>query len=198
VSRALARIAVLASVLVAALALSGSALAAPTKPTLFPIPQNVIEGPYTVHWLPSSFDRGCYGGLYRFRLLDITTYPSVTKVDVLTSSLSRTITVVKNRKHAVIVQGAEVCSSSLVVGPADVDVFYGLNKLILQVPRDLYWEEYIPFPWPPPCDPRLWVLDDDPVIVENRTAIESSRLLETAPIGGIAIDALGEATLVNR
>lgn len=70
-SRSLTRISVLAAVLGAALAFSGSALAVPSTPQLDPIPAVVPPGDLSVHWSDSTFDPGA-SGFYRLDVLDLT------------------------------------------------------------------------------------------------------------------------------
>jgi hypothetical protein len=120
VLRHLARLSVLAAALGAALAFSGSAVAAPSTPVLFPIASSVPSGSLLVKWTPSSFDAGTTSAFYELSVLDVSTS---TLVQYAVSGTSKTIVVASGHTYTVCVRAGQVKGNVLTFSGSTCDRF---------------------------------------------------------------------------
>jgi hypothetical protein len=187
--RNLIRTGVLAAVIAAALAFSGSALANPTTPQLYPIAPTVFAGPLTVKWFPATFDVGANPRWYELQVLDLT---AGTSVKYGTFGLSKTINVLAGHTYGLRLRAAEVLNGQGLYSGSDVDVF---NVIPMIVIPDIYEVEYR---WPPEppcmCPPFDVLFEDDPVFPRYREDILTARYYDTEVITSLYVDARGEVT----
>jgi hypothetical protein len=116
--RHLTRIVVLAAALGAALAFSGSALAAPTKPNLFPIPTSIsASGDLIVQWTASTFDPG-FAPAYELTVKDAAS-PSA---DVyITSATSQKVPVLQGHQYTMCVRAVEKLPAAVLSSAYDCE-----------------------------------------------------------------------------
>jgi hypothetical protein len=188
--RSLIRTGVLAAVIGAALAFSGTALANPTTPQLQAIPPTVFAGPMTVKWFPAVFDVNANPRWYELQVLDFT---AGTSVKYGTFGLSKTINVVSGHTYGLRLRAAEVLYGQGLYSGSDVDVF---NVIPFFIP-DIY---EIAYRWPPDppwcltCPPFDVLFQDDPVYPRYREDILTARYYDTEVITSLYVDARGEVT----
>ena len=191
--RHLTRIGALLAVVAAALAFSGSALANPSTPTLAPIAPTVFEGPLTISWSPSAFDRGALAAWYEVTLIDITAGTSSKTGHFGTS---KTVNVFAGHTYGVRVRAGEVTSANTVVYSASsVDVF----SVIKFFEPPLYYYDVLWRLQPNPCltcPPLEIFVGDDPVVQRTRELVASSRVLDSEQLLGLYVDARGEVSAV--
>ena len=197
--RTLIRSGVLAAVLGAALAFSGSALANPTTPQLNPIPSTVFAGQLTVSWSPSTFDSSL---LYAGYVLTVTDHPGApvlpfsTTYSIAAPATSKTISLAAGHFYILRLRAIEVTTSLEVkLSGSDYEVFKAIK--FFEIP-DLY-EEYYEWPPQPPwcltCPPFDLFLGDDPYEVRARAVLGEPRVYER-PLAGVYVDGRGEVSPV--
>jgi len=192
--------AVLAASLVTALAMAGSALAAPTTPVLTAMPFYVYTD-QQVSWTPSSLDSNGNPGLsaYEFTLLNLTaggpkqvayrpfTMAASTKLNALFPSVTTAT------QYALCVRAVEVTNSFQVLfSLRTCQVFHVVYKLDLAKIVNKY-VEYNPNPGCIQCE-LAQVVTDDPVIYEK---LKNAAVRDLAPITGARIDARGEVAIIT-
>jgi hypothetical protein len=199
VFRRITFLAVLATSLVAALALAGSALAAPSTPVLSAMPF-YVHTDQLVSWSPSSLDSNGNPNLsaYEFTLLNLTTAapkeiayrafasPTSAKLDALFPNVS------SGSEYILCLRAVEVTNSFQVLfSSRTCRVFLVTYKLDLAKIVNKYIE-YNPNPGCIMCG-LIEFVTDDPVIQER---LEAVAVRDPAPITGVKIDARGEVSLV--
>jgi hypothetical protein len=195
--RLFTRIGGLAAVVVAALAFSGSALAAPTTPHLFsPSGPNVFGPQVTFSWTASTFDNGAFPTWYRLSLADITPNQPVGLLpphDTFGTSLTFNLSL--NHRYSACVRANEVLNGQQSSSLSSCRAFWVLPAFNF---KELYYEVVKWPPDPPWClTCPIWDLhfDDQP---DPRTidTIEASRGYDAAQVSGIAIYENGDARLM--
>jgi hypothetical protein len=192
--------AVLAASLVAALAMAGSALAAPTTPILKPMPF-YVPSDQPVGWTPSGLDSNGNPNLsaYEFTLFNLTVpgsktvayrpfvLPASTTLNTLFPGVS------SGDEYALCVRTIEVTNSLQVLfSYRSCAVFQVIYKLELARIVNKY-VAYNPDPGCIMCGLAAAVTDD-PVIGEKLQAVA---VRDPAPIAGVRIDARGEVAIVG-
>jgi hypothetical protein len=191
--RVFTRIGALVAVVAAALAFSGSALANPSTPILAPIPPTVFEGPLTISWSPSVFDRGAQAGWYELTLIDITAGTSSKTGHFGTS---KTVNVFAGHTYGVRVRAGEVTSgNTLVYSPSSVDVFNVIKFFEPPLYRyDTLWRLK-----PNPCltcPPFEIFVGDDPVVQRTRELVSRAQVVDREQLLGLYVDARGEVSAI--
>jgi hypothetical protein len=192
--RSLIRSGVLAAVLGAALAFSGSALANPTTPPLNPIPSTVFAGPLTVSWSPSTFDSPV---LYAGYVLTVTDHPGApflpfsTNHSIAAPAASKTINVSAGHTYILRLRAIEITTSFEVkLSGSDYEVFKAIKQF--EIPD--FYEEYYEWPPQPPwcltCPPFDLFWGDDPYEARAREVLSTPRVYER-PLAGVYVDARG-------
>jgi hypothetical protein len=191
--RLFTRIGVLGAVVAAALAFSGSALANPSTPTLAPIAPIVFEGPLTISWSPSAFDRGALSGWYELTVIDLTGGASSTTGVFGTS---RTINVFAGHTYGVRLRAGEVTSAQTVLySGSSVDVF----DVIKFFEPPLYSYDVLWRLKPNPCltcPPLEIFVGDDPLVQRTRELVSKAQVLDREQLVGLYVDARGEVQAV--
>jgi hypothetical protein len=195
--RSLIRSGVLAAVVGAALAFSGSALANPTTPQLSPIPPTVFAGPLTVSWSPSAFDPNLIYAGYVLTVTDIPGAPFMpfaTDHSVPAPFTSKTINVTAGHKYILKLRAMEVTNQFEVkLSGSDYEVFEAVKQF--KIPD--FYEEYIEWPPRPPwcltCPPFELFFGDDPLELRARVIFGEPRVYERQ-LAGVYVDGRGEVS----
>ena len=191
--------AVLAASFVAALAMAGSALAAPTTPVLGAMPF-YVHTDQTVSWTPSSLDSNGNAAVsaYEFSLLNLTaggpktvayrpyTLPTSTKLNALFPGVAT------GNEYVLCVRTVEVTTGfQLLFSSRTCRGFQVVYKLELAKIVDKYIE-YNPDPGCIQCG-LTEILTDDPITNQR---IMAATVRDPSPITGARIDARGEVTVI--